>query len=560
MVGTPRMQAQKDLFADVQDPDNRANHQRRRQLRAAQSEAVDTVKTSSAVHSPVWICLHFPGLPIQALRSRCSVERPSVVVSDQRHRTLIATNRAARRCGLVSGQHLRTAMALCADLLVLEREPELEAALLSDIAQRLMSVSPQVSMQSSQSILLEVSGSLKLFQGIDAVLARVLGLCMPDYHVRHAVAPTPMAASWLVSGGLCPEPAEVVEYGTRARGFQQLFNALDLSVTQWPDITLNTFREMGVYTIGECRRLPRDGLARRFGVSVPQSLAQALGELPDIRDVLVPPPQFDAVAQLDAEITTAPALQPVCESLLRQLEIDLRCRQSAVRKLRFQFHAWRGQAGALELSLCAPGYRLQDWVPVLQAELDHLKLQQPVVAVSLSASANDALQAHNHTLSLSHEEQAMTMFDEGAAAALLDRLRARLGEQAIARLVHVAEHRPECASQMRSVFEATTRSQPQLPCDWQITWQVDDASVWLQRPLWLLERPQSLRVSEGVPYHIGALTLSHGPERISAGWWEHSDSVRDYFVATDIDAARLWVFRTWGRDRQAQWWLHGVFG
>ncbi|MEL7023708.1 MAG: DNA polymerase Y family protein [Pseudomonadota bacterium] len=570
MAGTPR-QSQPDLFRDVSDPQANQAHQERQKLQSRPIRSVghhpstEPLANVTSAQSAVWICLYFPGLPLQALQDQCSATTPSVVVDGDRQRTVIAVNRAANASGLVAGQSLRTAMALCQELDVLERSLDKETALLAHVAQRLMSLSPQVCQQPPQSLLLEVRGSLKLFNGIENLLARLFSHCLSDHHVRYAVAPTPMGASWLVRGGLGPLPEDVVNRGRDAPEFQQLLNALDLGVTHWPDTTLNALREMGIYTIGDCRRLPRAGLARRFGVEVPQDLAKALGELPDIRDALVSPPQFDAVVQLDSELTATGALLPVCTSLLRQLELDLRRRQAAVRELTFCFHAWQGQAGQVALSLCAPSHCVADWLPVLQAQLETVELSQPVVAVSLCAAAHDALELASKALDLTNNEGFEVAIPDSGYA-LLDRLRARLGKDAVARLLHVAEHRPERASQSVGVFDADHPASKPLPPDWQICdvplpeQSRTAASIWLQRPLWLLERPQPLAVRDGRPYHLGALLLNHGPERISAGWWEHNNSVRDYFVATDTDAARLWVFRSWTHQHEPRWWLHGVFG
>ncbi len=569
MVSTPRTQSQPDLFSDVADPQAHAAQRERCALQTAQVAPPPTTTTTALAPSrePVWVCLYFPGLPLQALRAQCSTTQPAVVVEGDRQRTVIAINRVARQFGLMPGQSLRTAMALCQDVQILERAPEQEQALLAELAEHLIAFSPQVCLQPPQAVLLELRGSLRLFQGIDNLLARLLSQCLPDHHVRFAVAPTPTSAYWLVRGGLSPDPQTIVKQGAASTEFQQLLNALDLSVTDWSEAAISALREMGIYTIGDCRRLPRAGLARRFGVSVPQGLAKALGELPDLRDVLVAPPRFDAIRQLDAEIADAAALQPVCELLLRQLETDLRSRQAAVREIAFHFHAWRGHSGHLTLSLCAPGYRLSDWLPVLEAQLERLELMQPVVAVSLGAHANDALTASTAALDLTSDIQCAATSVEAGGYALLDRLRARLGETAIAQLTHVAEHRPEYASQTITLADTKAPVPEVLPRDWQIRdvplSERDDgalSSVWLQRPLWLLDSPQPLSISDNRPCHQGVLVLNHGPERISSGWWEQRPSVRDYFVATDIDAARLWVFRTWTEDHEPQWWLHGIFG
>ena len=76
--------------------------------------------------------------------------------------------------------------------------------------------------------------------------------------------------------------------------------------------------------------------------------------------------------------------------------------------------------------------------------------------------------------------------------------------------------------------------------------------------MWLLETPLRLVMRDGVPYMEGKLRLVRGPERIEAGWWDNADVARDYFVAENDHAVRLWVFRELTNPQR--WFLHGIFG
>ena len=525
-----------------------------------------SAEPAAADTAPVWICLHLPGLPLQALRHECPSAQPCAVVTPGQSHQVVATNRLACAAGVVPGQAVRTALALCAELVVRPRVPQRETELLADIAGRLMAFSPTVSLVPPQAVLLEVRGSLRLFQGILPLLERLLGqLQGAGYQVRHAVAPTPRAACWLARAGLTPEPPAVTEAGTACAQFQQLLGGLDLAVTDWPEGTVVALRDMGVDTIADCRRLPRAGLARRFGPAIAHSLAQAFGELPDVREALTPVARFEATLQLDAEIDTAALLQPACDRLLVQLETTLRTRQAAVRVLEFRLHAWQGEAGRLQVSLSAPGHRQEDWQPVLAAQLESVVLTQPVVALTLVAGASEPLQPEACALPL--EQSRVVRGQARATHALLDQLRARLGEQSVTTLQHVADHRPEYASRNVPV----SVDQPvdtALPPSWCLedvasggslhpqTWR----RIWLQRPLWLLDEPLELEVVSGRPCYRGQLALRHGPERIGAGWWDRQTTQRDYFVANGSDSTRLWVYRTREAQRTVRWWLHGLFG
>ncbi|KAG1589015.1 hypothetical protein G6F46_014656 [Rhizopus delemar] len=114
---------------------------------------------------------------------------------------------------------------------------------------------------------------------------------------------------------------------------------------------------------------------------------------------------------------------------------------------------------------------------------------------------------------------------------LRERLRARLGDDAVQPLAVQADHRPERAS----------GTQP----------AVKPPSYWPLRPGWLLDTPQPLRDPR--------LRIVAGPERIESGWWDQADARRDYYVVETAHGQRGWAFRT-RNDPHAPWMLHGWFG
>src|SRR2546430_1746606 len=67
-------------------------------------------------------------------------------------------------------------------------------------------------------------------------------------------------------------------------------------------------RSIGLRTVGELMRLPRDGLARRCGPRIVAALDQVLGRTPEAHAFFVPPPRFAAKLELAAETANAEAL------------------------------------------------------------------------------------------------------------------------------------------------------------------------------------------------------------------------------------------------------------
>jgi len=133
-------------------------------------------------------------------------------------------------------------------------------------------------------------------------------------------------------------------------------------------------------------------------------------------------------------------------------------------------------------------------------------------------------------MELSNLDMFQVSAETGDGNLLLERLRIRLGKEAVFNITPAADHRPELAWRKCDAGEEV-RSPSKL-----------------QRPLWLLPKP--------LPCHKDRLELKSGPERIESGWWDGMDAVRDYYVAQGRNGSRLWVFR----DRTSgAWFVHGLF-
>jgi len=135
------------------------------------------------------------------------------------------------------------------------------------------------------------------------------------------------------------------------------------------------------------------------------------------------------------------------------------------------------------------------------------------------------------------------------AAVLVERLRTRLGLEAVHGLRLGREHRPERAWGPVANPVANPVVNPVAARA-----EADAPPAGAPRPLWFLEAPLALGAE---PAFQGPLALDGGPERIETGWWDGGDVRRDYYAATNPRGLRLWVFQ----DRRAGgWYLHGLFG
>src|SRR5260370_25847713 len=207
--------------------------------------------------------------------------------------------------------------------------PSLPDGTLEPIAAWACQFTPKVALEPPQALVLEVAASLRHLGGRDRFLAKLrAGLAELGGEASLAVASTARAALWLCRGNA----GSLEELPLEATGFE-----------------LEFFRSIGISTLGELLRLPREGLARRWGPALLDQLDGALGRLPEAHVFFVPPPRFAARLELAAEATHAEALLFPARRLLVQLEGLLAARQEGVRG--FVFRLFHADSGLVEVKI-----------------------------------------------------------------------------------------------------------------------------------------------------------------------------------------------------------------
>lgn len=503
--------------------------------------------------SLLWLCIRLPWLPLEALGASAADPRPVAVMEEEGGQLVVhLPGRGAAGAGIRSGQSLNAALALAPGLETLSRRPQRERAALEALADWAMRFAPLVSLEPPDALLLEIRGSLRLFRGLERLCRLVSeGLEGRGHRARICTAPTPLAALWLSRAG-----------NVRVETVDELprhLNPLGLDVTGWPGEVLRALDGIGVTTVGGCRRLPREGFARRFGATRLQALDRAFGSLPDPRPRYAGSLAFCEQLELAEESLDEALLMEGCTRLLGTLEDFLLRHQQAARRLYFRFFHLHGGATPLTLGFSEAGCDAGHWRGLLGIRLERLRLSAPVIAVELATGRLEPQRGESSVLPLAVGERAGR---GGGLPRLVESLRARLGEDAVRGLRTLAEHRPQQAWDEVDPLGAVPSAGPSpwgrleaLPPG---SGPFPGNSLLLERPLWLLREPQRLAVHEGRPCHDGPLHMVNGPERIESGWWDGADTARDYYVAETGAGVRLWVYRE--RRRPAEWYLQGVFG
>ncbi len=472
----------------------------------------------------MWIAIRLPQLPLEIFLRGSSTPEPFAV--EEGH-CVFACDRKAFARGIRAGMAVAAALALAPRLRVAPRDLATETEALLGVAGWAAQFAPGVALEFPDGVLLEVSGSLKLFGDLESLLGRLRrGLAEMGWSSVLAGAPTPRAAFWLALVGKQKFIGESAE-------LEPVLAALPLEVLRCNDETLAAFEAVGVRTLGELRALPREGIARRFGQGPLAELDRALGRLSDPRNFFVPPARFGAAIELPAEVTQAEALLFAARRLIIQLAGFLAARSGGVQRFVLSLRHRDKAATEIAIGLVAPSRDAEHFTLLLRERLSNFTLAEPVREISLRADDVVPLAGHNLGFALEQGKP------PGQWEHLVERLRARLGADAVYGLVLRAEHRPEHA------VSAGELDSKQLRLDFG------------ERPFWLLDRPKRIAEIGAAPHHKGPLELLAGPERIESGWWDGDDVARDYFVARTQSEALVWIYREWRGE--GGWYLHGVF-
>jgi protein ImuB len=465
----------------------------------------------------LWLCLHPTRLSLEALDA---ADRPDIAIVQRKgNRRWIVDSTAS----CASGMELGAALSLYA-LTQIERRPEAERAALEQLAYFAYSLGAPVHIATEEprwfgdapmgAVFVEVSASLSLFGGLDALRRHVSERIGEQVlTVKAGLAPT-------IEGSLLAAQAGLVfESLPRLKSW---LKCQPLVVLRLPEKALSVCQGSGMRTAADVLRLPAESLARRFGPEVPRYLRRLLGKAADPRQAIVPPETFERRWQMHGVIETVEGLLFPLRRLFVELEHYLRARDSGLMRFHIDLVHEDHSRSVVDVGLSMASRDAAHFLLITRQRFERVELPGGVVELALRADAFDAPNVAQHDL-----------FDNAAKRlqewnALVEKLRARWGPDALWSVTSASDQRPE---------KAWRKLDP------------GDADVPVEcppRPAWLLPQPQLIeRPTE----------LLGTAERIAIGWWEET-AERDYFRARAPDGRGLWVYRD--KDTQ-RWHLHGFW-
>ncbi|WP_194790710.1 Y-family DNA polymerase [Pseudomonas sp. UFMG81] len=470
----------------------------------------------------LWACILLPQLALDSvLRERDDPDTPLVLIGGPtQRRVLQAVSPAANRLGLRAGQTLTAARALADGFTCVEVEPARIEQLQQLLAAWAYRFSAQVSLHYPRALLLEVGSSLQLFGPWPVFEARLrqelnaLGL-----RQRIVLASNPVAARMLanVHDGLAAAAAD----DTRAALLEMPIARVGL-----PPEASEALAHMGLRQLGQVLTLPRESLARRFSSQVQLHLDQLFGLRALGLDFYQPPDRFEARLELNFDVESHQALLFPLRRLINDLAAFLAGRDCGVQRFELHLEHADGPDTLLQVGLLSAERDAAMLFELARGRLEPLRIPAPVRNLRLLAADLPPFVPQHQALFDPRTKQ------DQPWEQLRERLRARLGDEAVKGLRAAADHRPECA--------------------WQGVEQGGPGPLMIapgSRPGWLLPEPQAL--SEAGVQLLGL------PERIESGWWDGGDVRRDYYRIETRDGQQGWAYRDLACPGPL--WLQGWF-
>lgn len=409
---------------------------------------------------------------------------------------------------------------------------------------RALQFTPRVA-QVDEALLLEASGSLRLWGGRTALLRRL-------FHDSQPLAPAQWAQGRTALVALAMLRLQLRGASAPAR----LPQDLPLDVLSAAREHVQVLERTGCRNWGELRALPRAGVARRFGAGLLEALDAAYGERPERYPWLTLPEEFDLKVELTALATTAPELMWAAQRLLTQLQVWLQARHRGVLALELEWTLDLRRLNGVRLPAhehltVRTAQPTQDIAHLRRLVAEHLS------RASLSAPANHLRLRSLETMPWGGASKSLLPEDNVKGERLhqlVERLSVRLGEGSVVVAQAQADHRPERMQQWMSARKTLPPCEPPAA----------DALY----PCWLLPRPLPLEVRSSVPHYGGPLRRLTRLYRVETGWWEQDKpALRDYFIARSEEAGLVWIYRErplqlaqgLEQAQEFRWYLQGLY-
>jgi protein ImuB len=478
----------------------------------------------------------FPHWATDLWRRKGEAATPFALVERDRHGLcLAAIDGGAVKLGLRVGQRLADALAAIPHLVTHPFDLALAQAALARMADEARRWSPLTAADGPDGIVIDLTGASHLFGGEEGVLKDMAArLSKLGFQIRTAIADTAGAAwAWARYGdaGILPPGAA-----------RQMLAGLPIAALRLAADSLEGLHHLGLRRIGDLMALPRGPLASRFGQEALLRLDQVLGRREAALPWRRPRVRYARRLPFVEPIGKREDIDAALDRLLDLLTQDLADAGLGVRRLVYTLEKVDGTRQSFTIGTAVAEHDARYLARLFRDLLDGAEPGFGIEAATLEAPVTEPF----------HQAQRRLAGDRAAGdgfAHLIDRLRQRLGPNALSTPQPVESHLPE---------RACRKGDP----------LADEGLAWparLDRPPLLFAPAEAIQGDgctrfywRGGDYRVAKAI---GPERIGPEWWHAPSGTRprDYWRVEDETGGRYWLYREVAPDGRGGWFLQGVF-
>ena len=477
----------------------------------------------------IWMYIKFPKLSLEAITMNYSKDftnKPLVVIDTHKNkRKIIAYNNLSKDYGIDKTISLSTALAMCPDLIIKERNSSQEKKLLNNLAIIGYQFTADITIE-NHALCLEISKSKRLFRGYNNLLC----LIHEKISLHKIFAINGFGINPLIAKILCKN---------KFQKFLPNLNNVYKELNKIPAIkitdNLNTrkiFSQLGIQSIKDLIDIPISLLSERFNSDLISNLEILLNKKQQILCKFKPSKTFHDEIQYINGLTNKESLIFPMKSLLKSLNeylIAIHCRCS---QIIWEFTTPLNVNITMKIKLSRSKNDWSELLNLSRIKLDNINLPKVVEKVSLYCT--DLIEDKKINNEIFNDNKNKSQYKGN----LVDSIVAKVGEKSLFTLLTKNEHIPEKAGSitkfdMKQFFEQQTTENT--------------------RPLWLLKTPNPIKFLNGKLYFKSPITILSGPERINDNWWENNQQL-DYYIARDEEGTNYWIYKS-----GVKCFIHGIF-
>ena len=477
----------------------------------------------------IWMYIKFPKLSLEAITMNYSKDftnKPLVVIDTHKNkRKIIAYNNLSKDYGIDKTISLSTALAMCPDLIIKERNSSQEKKLLNNLAIIGYQFTADITIE-NHALCLEISKSKRLFRGYSNLLC----LIHEKISLHKIFAINGFGINPLIAKILCKNKFQK-NLPNLNNVYKELNKIPAIKITD----NLNTrkiFSQLGIQSIKDLIDIPISLLSERFDSDLISNLEILLNKKQQILCKFKPSKTFHDEIQYINGLTNKESLIFPMKSLLKSLNeylIAIHCRCS---QIIWEFTTPLNVNITMKIKLSRSKNDWSELLNLSRIKLDNINLPKVVEKVSLYCT--DLIEDKKINNAIFNDNKNKSQYKGN----LVDSIVAKVGEKALFTLLTKNEHIPEKAGSitkfnMKQFFEQQTTENT--------------------RPLWLLKTPNPIKFLNGKLYFKSPITILSGPERINDNWWENNQQL-DYYIARDEEGTNYWIYKS-----GVKWFIHGIF-